>query len=132
MSTVPPYSLLPEFTTPKRWNRPELKCFYYFFFAFQLWQTLAMVSHDLLRNRLQITNSRCQSSNVNYLNVLSEIKNNYESIFAWDVYEKVEKYRNSPTEILDKVTEKDCLQFENNNTFNLERYKRLLKMYNVA
>ncbi|VVC43505.1 Hypothetical protein CINCED_3A010833 [Cinara cedri] len=87
-----------------------------------------MVSCDQLPNSLQITNLNCQSTN--HLDVLSEIKNTYESIFAWDIYEKVEKLRNSPTEILSKVTEKEGLIFENNNKFNFDSmYLCLIRCY---
>lgn len=55
------------------------------------------------------------------LDVLLDIKSNYESLFSWDIYEKTEKSRNVHTDILEKVTQKLELLFESKNIFDLDR-----------
>lgn len=74
----------------------------------------SLLSADLSRMSLN-------SDSSDYLDVLSIIKKNYESIFCWDVYEKTHNTRDKLTTILEKVTKKVELMFEDEKTFNLDR-----------
>lgn len=78
-----------------------------------------MASCDELTNLLQnLSTNDCSPS---HLDVLLDIKSNFESLFSWDIYEKTGKSRNIHTDILEKVTHKLELLFENKNIFDLDR-----------
>lgn len=78
-----------------------------------------MASSDGLSNHLQKLNLNSPAK-LKYPNILLDIKDNYESIFSWDIYEKTEKSRNTMMDILEKVTQKLDILFEN-NTFDFNR-----------
>lgn len=60
-----------------------------------------------------------QKLSFNHENVLSDIVNNYECIFSWDIYEKINLRKNIP--ILEKLTQKLELILENKNIFDFNR-----------
>lgn len=60
-----------------------------------------------------------QKLSLNHENVLSDIVNNYECIFSWDIYEKINLRRNIP--MLEKLTQKLELILENKNIFHFNR-----------
>lgn len=79
-----------------------------------------MASCEELSNCLQILSINDYSSN-QLDDVLLDIKSNYEGIFSWNIYEKTGKPRNKNTDILEKVTRKLELLFENGSIFDLNR-----------
>lgn len=80
---------------------------------------LAMSSSSELSNCFQKLNLNCLSE-LKQLSILSNIKNNYESIFSWEIYEKTEKSRNKMMNVLEKVTQKQDILFES-STFDFNR-----------
>lgn len=84
-----------------------------------LYLSLTMASSNELTNSLEALNLNCHLSN--HLDVMTDIKCNYESIFSWNIYEKIEKRRNHLTDILEKITQKQDLIIEKKDTFNFNK-----------
>lgn len=81
-----------------------------------------MASRDELSDRLQKLNINVPSESLDPLNVLSEIKKDYESIFSWEVYKKTGTRRDESNNVLEKITQKLELFFEIKGTLNFSRY----------
>lgn len=75
-----------------------------------------MASNNELANNLKTLSINCHS--LNYLDVMADIKCNYETIFSWDIYEKLERRRSSVTDILEKIIEKQKLIIGKKGIFN--------------
>lgn len=73
-----------------------------------------MATSDELSNHLEKLNLHSTSKSKNSI-ILLDIKNNYESIFSWEIYEKTKTSRNKMTNVLEKVTQKQEILFENNS-----------------
>jgi hypothetical protein len=80
---------------------------------------LVMSSSSELSNCLQKLNLNCLPE-LKLQSIMSNIKNNYESIFSWEIYEKTEKSRNKMMDVLEKVTQKQDILFES-NSFDFNR-----------
>lgn len=60
-------------------------------------------------------------NSIDHLDVLLDIQCNYESIFSWNIYEKIGKCRNQFIDVLKKVTQKQDLIFEKQNIFSFNK-----------
>lgn len=77
-----------------------------------------VISDQELTNRIGQLNTGNVS--VNKTNLLADIKSNYESIFAWEIYETTGRNKMTETNFLRKINQKIDLSQNNNNEFNLE------------
>lgn len=54
--------------------------------------------------------------------MLSDIKNNYESIFSWNIYETIGRFKAKGSNFWQKLQQKQDLSFNTKSKFNFDLY----------